>query len=95
MEAGRIEACMVCASVVNNGIFLNSDNCHYSWWYSEYAGYMGKTAKNICWRGNNMRVFQIEQKIDVVFQGDGTFQEYAIELEAWSAFGLIMTTTHL
>jgi hypothetical protein len=56
---------------------------------------MGKTAKNICWRGNNMRVFQIEQKIDVVFQGDGTFQEYAIELEAWSAFGLIMTTTHL
>ncbi|KAJ9550922.1 hypothetical protein OSB04_014967 [Centaurea solstitialis] len=31
--------------------------------------------------GNNMRVFQIEQEIDAVFQGDRTVQEYAIELE--------------
>lgn len=34
------------------------------------------------WERNNMRVFQIYQEIDSVFQGDRTIQEYAIELES-------------
>ena len=40
-----------------------------------------KLQKTYVGRGNNMRVFQIEQEIDVVWQGDRMIQEYAIELE--------------
>ena len=32
-------------------------------------------------RRDNMRVFQIEQTIDAIWQGYRTIQEYAIELE--------------
>ena len=40
-----------------------------------------KLQKTYVGRGNNMRVFQIEQEIDVVWKGDRMIQEYAIELE--------------
>ena len=40
-----------------------------------------KLQKTNAGRGNNMRVFQIEQEINVVWQGDRTIYEYAIELE--------------
>lgn len=40
-----------------------------------------KLQRTYAGEGNNMKVFQIEQEIDAVFQGDRTIQEYAIELQ--------------